>query len=470
MLVGQKPVQHASTGDFVTAEGLPFKFGHYNPSLLSLFMKGARADRMVQGVTSRSVYDYHDFTVRPTADLKWEIFTYLTHGCQCTIVDKANYEGTSDPLVYERLGEIFEEARQKRDLFGHDPVQEVGLYYSCRTRDWFARDDSPKYLRAIWGAQKALVQSHITMGFVMDENVSLERLRAFPVIYVPHAAILSAQELDLFEEYVRQGGHLLITGLSGMCDRFGQFLDSVPGLVRLVGAKLVQRQVDYPDNYVRLPGHLARGEGKFLLEDIPADWPMLTWGPIAVFEPKESQAYGELMVAYRTQDNIWSWRMSPEKVVGPAILIRELGKGKVVCVPCAIDAAYVGDYRMPEQRNLIRNLIRYLNPRPEIIVEAPENVEIAVTHDKERNRLLVHFVNFSGSPTSAADPFSQGWRVLPPLMERSLPYSAKVHLNRRFTEASASEPEASLLAARQEIEVKTSSVHTTLTIRLPHSA
>lgn len=161
--------------------------------------------------------------------------------------------------------------------------------------------------------------------------------------------------------------------------------------------------------------------------------------------------------------------MSPEKVVGPAVLIRERGKGKVVCVPCAIDAAYVGDYRMPEHRNLIRNLVRYLNPRPEIIVEAPENVEVAVTHDKGRNRLLVHFVNFSGSPTSAADAFSQGWRVLPPLMERVFPYSAKVRVKRHFTEASLSEREASLSVAGEAIEIKTSSCHTALAIQLPDS-
>jgi len=466
---GQEPVRHANNGDFVTAEGLPFKFGHYNPSLLALFMKGARDDRLVQGVTSRSVFDYHDFTVRPTADLKWEVFTYLAHGCQCTVVDKANYEGTCDPAVYDRLGRIFEEALQKRELFGHRPVQEVGLYYSARTRDWFARDDTPKYMQAVWGAHKALVQSHITLGFVMDESVSLERLREFPVIYIPHAAILIERETELFRQYVAGGGNLLITGLTGTYDKFGQFVTASP-LASLIGAKLARIQADHPDNYIRLPGQLAEGQGKFLLDGIPADWPILTWGPLAVHEPTGATPFGELLVAHRTPKNIWDWRMSPDKVVGPAVLVNRIGKGAVVTVPCALDAAYAGDYRVPEHRKLIRNVIRHLNPRPPIQVDAPLNVEIAVSRNDADRRLHVHLISFTGPPTSADVAFSKGSRVLPPLMEEELPYRASIRVAREFRNATVSEPNASIFAQGRTIILETSNCHTVVTIVMRESA
>jgi hypothetical protein len=121
-------------------------------------MKGARPDGLVQVASSSSASDYHDFTVRPVAEMKWEVMTYLAHGALCTIVDKAGYDGRSDPVVYERLGEIFGEARQKREYFGHQPVQEVGLYYSGRSRDWYGREDAPNYQRAFWGAHKALIE------------------------------------------------------------------------------------------------------------------------------------------------------------------------------------------------------------------------------------------------------------------------------------------------------------------------
>jgi hypothetical protein len=461
---GQRPVQHALNGDFVTAEGLPFVFGHNNPSLLALFLAGARRGGPVQCVASRSVFDYHDFTVRPVAEMTREVLTYLAHGAQCTVVDKANYDGTVDPVVYERLGQVFSEAIRKREYFGHEPVQEVGLYYSSRSRDWFGREDPVKYMAAFWGAHKALMESHITMGMIMDENLSAERLREFPVVYAPNAAILSEKEVALFQEYVAEGGNLLVTGLSGLSDRRGQ-LRKESSLSGVIGARLVRCCTEYPDNYLRLPGTLLGGDGRFLLEGIPADWPILTWGPIAVFEPTEARGFGELLTAHRSRDNMWSWRMSPDKVVGPAVLIHRQGKGNVVCVPCLPDAAWVGDYRMPEHRKLIRNLVRHLHPHPEVEVTTSPNVEIVVTRDRDR-RLLVHFLCFSAPATSAAVAFPNGRRVLPPLMEEAVPHKARVQVNRSFRKAEAADSGPAVAVKGSTIEFQTAGAHAVLVIHL----
>src|ERR1700722_13551723 len=367
---GEKPVQHGRQGDFVTAEGLPWIFGNYNPSLLALFMAGARRGATIQCVTSRSVYNYHDFSVRPVADMKWEVFTYLAHGAQCTIVDKANYDGSLDPVVYERIGSVFADAQRARHCFGHTPLQEVGLYYSSRSRDWFGRDDTEKYTGAFSGAHKALVEAHISLGMIMDENASLDRLRQFPVVYLPNAAIVTPEEVAMFKEYVAGGGNLLITGLTGLYDIYGR-LQTQSILSELIGAHLVESQIEHPDNYVRLPASLASGEGRFLLRDIPADWPMLTWAPVAAYREDSALAFGELMIAYRSQDNPWSRHMSPGRVVGAAVFINRYGRGRTVLAPCLPDAAYIQRYRMPEHRNFIRNIVRYLNPTPGVLVAGP---------------------------------------------------------------------------------------------------
>ncbi len=438
-LPGERPVQHAQSGDFVTSEGLPFVFGHYNPGLLALLTRSARRDGCVQVATSRSVYDYHDFTVRPVPDLKWEVMTYLAHGAQCTVVDKANYDGTDDAVVYERLGAIFDEAQRKRELFGHAAVQEVGLYYSHRSRDWYARQDAPKYMAAVWGAHKALVQSHVTMGFLFDENLSLDALKAFPLVYLPNAAVLSDAEATLLHRYVSEGGRLLITGLSGTHDRFGQPTQRTV-LEGVAGVRLERLHLEHMDNYLVLPRDLAEGEAKPLLEGIPADWPMLTWGPMAAMQTQGAAAFGRLMLAFRSQDNQWSRRMSPEKTAGPAVFLHRLGKGVVLTVPCAVDAAYAGDYRMPEHRKLIRNLVRLLLPDPEIRVEAPLHVEAVVTRDAPRKRVYVHFLSFSAPATSADVAFANGRRVLPPLMEEPARYRASVQLRRAATKVRAANP------------------------------
>lgn len=455
---GERPVQHAAPGDFVTAEGLPFVFGHTNPSLLSLFMAGARPAGPCQGVTSRSIYDYHDFTVRPAAELKWEALTYLAHGAQCTIVDKANYDGALDPVAFERIGQVFAEARAKREYFGHPPVAELGLYYSSRSRDWHGRDDVSRYLAAFSGAHKALLQAHIPMGMIVDENLSLDRLRQFPVVYLPNAAILTPQEVGVFAEYAASGGKLLITGLAGVFDRYGRPQEHSE-LPHLIGARLVRCITEHMDNYLRLPAALADGPGRWLLADIPADWPMLVWGPAAAFETAGAETFGEILAAHRSRDSQWSEHMSANKVIGPAVFLNEYGKGEVVYVPCQPDAAFAGDYRMPEHRNLLRNLVRHLNPDPAVVIEAPINVEAVVTRDEANRRLLVHLLAFWGPATASAASFPGGRRVLPPVMEQELPYRAVIQVNRLFSRASAFGPDSEVSVVGSRITLETGQVH-----------
>ncbi len=422
---GQRPGQHAQNGDFVTAEGLPFKFGHYNPSLLTRFMFGARPDGNVQSVTSRSVFDYHDVTVRPTADLSWEVFTYLSHGAQCTIVDKADYDGRLDPTVYDRIGEIFSEARDKRATFGHPPIQDVGLYYSSRSRDWYGRSEPATYMRGFWGAHKALVQLHIPFGILTDDTVTADRLAQFPVVYVPNATILSDLEIERLTAYVEAGGRLLLTGLTGLCDARGALLKDPP-FAHLIGARLERVLTGHDDNYVRLPSGPKDSELARLADGLPTNVPILTWGPIAIMKPADAMAYGQLMVAHRTKDNPWTWRMSADKAVGPAVLLRKLGKGQVMTLPCSPDAAYAGDYRMPEHRILLGNCVKVLRPKPAVTVQAPLNVESIMTREEKRRRIYIHLVAFFGPPTHAAEPFPQGNRVLPALMEEPGLYDAQI--------------------------------------------
>lgn len=459
---GERPVKHAMNGDFVTAEGLPFIFGHDNPSFLALFMAGARPAGPIQCVTSRTVHGYHDFNVRPAAEIKWEVLTYLSHGAQCTIVDKANYDGGLDHVAYERIGQAFDEATKKQPYFGHPPIPEVGLYFSSRTRDWYGKESPTKYMASFWGAHKALKETHVPMSMIMDENVTPRQLRALPVVYVPHAAVLTENEVQLFTEYVSEGGNLLITGLTGIADLHGR-LQKTSRLSELLGARLVRCQTDHFDNYVRLPGNLAGKKEAVFSDDVPSDWPLLTWGPLAVYEPDGADAFGQVMTAYRSKSNQWMNHMSPDKAVGPAVLVHHVGQGTVVAAAGSPDAAFVGDFRMVEHRNLIRNLIRYLNPQPRVRVEAPSHVEIILTEDKRRPQWYLHFLCFSPSIPSVAVPFPQGTRVLPPLMEEALPYLAKVHVAQPFAQVHAVGDETRFLSkTRQTVQAHIQGPHEVL--------
>ncbi|MBM3496075.1 MAG: hypothetical protein FJX72_17405, partial [Armatimonadetes bacterium] len=466
---GQTPAKHAANGDFVTAEGLPWIFGHNNPSLLSLFMKAARADGIVQGVTSRGVFDYHDFTVRPAAEIEWEVMTYLAHGAQCTIVDKLYYDGALEPAAYDRIGLAFAGARAKRDLFGHEPVPEVGIYYSARSRDWWGRADPPKYMRAFWGAHLALVQAHIPMGCILDERATAEVLRTYPVVWLPGVTILSDAEVEMLTRYVQEGGRLLVTGLTGVCDRYGKPQER-SGIESLIGARLVRCELQYNDNYLSLPEKATDRAGADLLDalltDVPARLPLLVHGPLAMYETTTATGIGELSLAHRSENNLWVGHMSAGKPAGPAILLNAIGKGRVVTIPCAVDAGFVGDYRLAEHRNLMRNAIRWLNPKPPVTIEAPANVETVVTRDTKRKRLLVHFVAWNSPPTFSSAAFPNGKRVLPPVMEAPQTYSAHVTIGVPFKGVRTVLKGSRVTVRGPRATLVSSSIHDALVIRL----
>ena len=462
-VVGELPVRHAENGDFVTAESLPWIFGYNNPSLLSLFMAGARLGGPTQVATSRSIYEYYDPTIRPVADMTWEVSTCHAHGAQVTIVDKIRYDGTQDPLVYERIGKVFAESRSKRQYWGHRPLPEVGLYYSARSRDWFGQEEPLKYMQAFWGAHKALMESHLTMGMIMDENVSAARLKEFDVVYVPNAAILSDGEVRLFQDYAHGGGKLLFTGLSGVYDRYGKLQD-MSALTDLIGARFVEAMLTPENNFLRLPNSLAGAE-QVLLSDLPPNWPMLVNGPINRFEATTAQALGELMTPYHA-DSHFGRMLSPEKVVAPAIYVNRVGQGTVVLAGCAPDHAYAGNYRIPEHRHLIRNLIRYLQPNPLLTVDAPANVEVMLHSDDAHQRLLIHLLCFSSPATSVAAPFGKGRQVLPPPMETPMHYEAHLTLNRAFASATAASSGTEVRTTGQRIHLATSAIHEVLIVNV----
>jgi hypothetical protein len=430
---GERPVQHAAMSDFVTAEGLPWAFGYSMPSFLAMFLAAANRENVFQCVTWRGVREYHDYTVRPVADLKSEVMRYLAHGATCTIVDKANYDGTLDREAYRRIGEVFADAGAKRQFFGHEPVAEVGLYFSARNRDWYGQPDATpsgaawterlatrRLYSAILGAHLALTESHISCGILLDENLSLERLRDFAVAYLPDVGCLGDREIDLLRRYVDSGGKLIATGQTGLFDPFGRPRRHA-AFEELVGARLV-RALETLDHYVVFPEQ----NGPFQA-GLSARWPMLTWGPASVLEPAGATVYGELWTAYRTPKQLRSGQqpslaMSPKQRAGAAMAVNRFGRGEVVYLACSPDAAWGGEYHVPEHRSLIRNVVRYLNRDPMVEVEAPPHIEVVIRKDAGNHRLIVHLIAgiAGGALTRGLSPHALG------PMEDMQPYTARV--------------------------------------------
>lgn len=463
--VGQRPVQHAGNADFVTGETGVWGFSALGVGLNAEFYRAATPGLPYQVAIQRGVRMYHDQTTRPLNDLRWELFTLLAHGAFVTMVDKTGLDGKLDPVAYQRIGVAFQEALSKQAHFAGEPLYDIGIYFSSRTRDWRGRENPGHYFASFQGAHKACALEHLTFGVVLDENATLQTLQRFPVVCVPNATILSDTEVALFRRYVEEGGHLIVTGHSGTEDRWGKLL-SRSALSELIGAKLKGR-LDSLDNWVR------SGKGSSPLTSLfptgaPTDWAFLVKGPASVYEPTTARAFGELLKPFRTTRQRegregTEWPMSADSPVGPAVLLNPLGKGSVLTFACSPDYATASEHQVVEARQLLTRAARLLNPRPRIQVKAPASVEVVVRDEPTTRTLRVHLLGYNPTPQTTPErnrPF-----VLPGLIEDAPLYRATVQLAQAPQSVQALNPTTVLKKTRNTIEATINDIHEVLVIR-----
>lgn len=462
--VGQRPMQHAHIGDFVTCESGVWGFSALGAGLTAQFTRATDPEAIYQVVMQRGVRMYHDQTTRTLNDMRWEMFALLANGSQVTIVDKTPFDGSLDPVAYARMGEVFREVQAKRAHFGQHLVQDVGLYYSSRSRDWYGRESPSKYVQSFFGAHKALVYEHIPYGVLLDENVSLEKLNDFPVVLLVDVAYLSEHEVAILTEYVEQGGKLIVTGISGMYGRMGELRES-SALEPLIGARAKEVLKDN-DNYFEL--HKDPDGTTHYEKDIPLDWPVLAYGPAVVYDnpPDSRLAFGALRRPLRNTRQMQglegtSFPSPAGEIAGPAIFLNALGKGTVVTLAVSPGAALASEYRTVESRTLLRNTINALHPRPRVRIDAPRNIETVISDDPEARILRVHCVAYLSPPgtTSPTRPM-----LLPDLIEDVPIYRISITCADTPKEVEALNPKTMISRSANLINAEIEDIHEVLII------
>jgi hypothetical protein len=279
----------------------------------------------------------------------------------------------------------------------------------------------------------------------------------------------------LLEQYVQQGGKLLVTGHTGQFDRYGRPREDAQ-LERLIGARPLGR-LESVDNWVEFPR--ADGEGpdgetpdpefvEAVSRDIPRDWPLLVKGPATVYACTGAQPVGRLRKPHRTPRQLrgqqtTDWPMSAEAVVGPAVLVNRYGRGLVATVAASPDYSTASEHHVVEARKLMRNLIRLLQPDPVVHVSAPANVEVVITDDEVQRTMRVHLIayNSTGQTTAAQNrPY-----IIPGLVEDRPMYRVSLVSTRPLTSVAAYNPSTILSRDGDRIQLTIDDIHDVLLLR-----
>ena len=283
----------------------------------------------------------------------------------------------------------------------------VGLVWSNRTADFYgseipeidflppgskvSRADMVRnFSDAFYGFYEALFRSHIPFDVIDDITIEEGIPEKYEVIVLPNVACLSDKGADEIRKFLAKGGNVVATFETSLYDESGFRRDDY-ALCDCLGVKSAGRilgpfQWDYV--HLKRPHPILEG---ISLDDIPA--PSLGAAShvvdaecIAMFREKAPGRYVELQPLSRY----------------PAITVRKYYEGALIYMAGAFDVGY-WIHRLREYRLILSNAVRLKRSACFIDLEnAPQTLEVTVR--SQGNRLILHFVNFTGEMSR---PFEQ---------------------------------------------------------------
>jgi hypothetical protein len=334
-------------------------------------------------------------------------FLNLTNGGVCA-------ESLGWPGHEASTGAVFREvARRERWLTHTRPYEWAALLVSEQTRQFYAYKDVEKhFLPHVVGAFRAAAEEHFPLTLLNDWDLNRATLRPYQVLVLAGAAALSDAQVEAVREFVRNGGGLVATGETSLCDELGRPRKDF-ALADVFGVSYRGRPAD-PKARPALDANFAVTVDENYRRQ-RTGVATLTWTdhPLVMRDDRLVELVPHQRATFRgplvrvtepTRPEEVALRMRPEGTDGPplpAVVYRRHGAGRVAYLAAAVDAA-LWSYAYPYQRRLLARLMEGTAraTRP-VSVTAPMCVQAGyyVQKDGEGTRIIVHL--FNGMNTTA---------------------------------------------------------------------
>jgi len=273
--------------------------------------------------------------------------------------------------------------KNERYLVDRVPVANVGLLWSQRNVDFFGRDDAGVLVDEPWnGFSQALVRARIPCVPVQADDIDrLARELGLKLLILPNLAVLSDAQVAAIERFVAEGGSLLATGSSSLCDHAGQPRSDL-ALAEILGAGVPEGHAwrdpsrrtaqarEWSQTYLRLPREeAARHEALrgFTGTDILAFGGTLE--PVRVTHPDNVALSFVPPVPLSPPEDVWM--REPETRIPGLICSQRTGGARIAYLPADIDRRYARD-QIPDHAALLAALVRWcLRDEVPLEVQAP---------------------------------------------------------------------------------------------------
>lgn len=280
--------------------------------------------------------------------------TAANHGATL-VIDAIDPVGTMDSRVYMRLGEVFDELIPYEKYLVGEPVEDIGIYYSLKSKFSAHGEPYTNYL-GVTATVENMIKNNIMCGITGGFN----DLDKYKVLAAPMLTEEDAYDNQRLIEYVKNGGRLYFSGgdNAGLIKEF--FDAEVTGRTReqvvyIAPKERVQSCFDYFD----------------------AEHPLNfeTSAPIVNGMTSE-KVIATVTLPYTPQNTVKfaSIHSNPPgiKTELPAMAVTNYGKGMVLWSAVAIEGVEFYDYN----RIFINLMNNVLKLSPTVVSDAPKDVEI----------------------------------------------------------------------------------------------
>lgn len=289
---------------------------------------------------------------------RWRTCTFGTEIYWHGILD---YSGRDNRRLGE-IAKIYDKVGKIQEIAGSKYVAKVGIIkdydniWDAQLDRWHSRVDSVSQ-NALF---VTLQQTHTPFDYVYLEKISsVEDLGQYEVLFYPHACILTVERMAILEQYVAEGGKLVMGCRTGYKDMNGRCVtDYLPGLAsKVTGTDIPEYSFVAPDD-----GHVM------------AEWDGAEF---------EAAVFNDLLAPVGDNAEVLGTYISSYYAGCPALIRNRFGKG---------EAYYFGGAFAEDTVRVFLDKLGESEPYEEWI-RLPESCELAVREKGGKKYLFV--LNYS---------------------------------------------------------------------------
>ena len=353
----------------------------YSASSNARIISGPKRDRVVDS----AAVDFHGFRYRDTsvspAQMELRQWQNLANSGSCSIYIMGRLDTHKDISSFAGTKKVFRFHKEHEALYrGIESTAEVMLIH----RNMMGRFDHETF-----GWIRALTESHIPFDEIRHSELkSVEQLSGKKIAILCDAKQLNAQQAELLDAFVENGGIMLVTGDTGLQAAMQKpqepFVLKCMGVERIVEKKTKLRSstlfVDGTDkelfpHCVDAP-YIAIGE-EFVMADFKE-------GTQRYLNLIGEHPYGPPEICYYTEADMTGH---------PGVTVYPYGKGKGVYLPWMAGAFYYTE-GLQNTLNIMQDVLCSLCGASQIAPELSPMVEVNV--GKKENMTIIQLVNTSG--------------------------------------------------------------------------